>query len=237
MPIEGKKAVESFCYLNPSFTNEHPSIQAGLPLHEVNWWPNESIHPIFREYCEQYYKNILEVSRAILRGYALSLGRAQDYFDEFVNLHDTLSAVSLIRYPYLADYPAQKQAPDGTLLSFEDHVDVSIITVLFQTPVPNLQVETPEGWRDLPVSGDNFLVNAGTFMTHLTRNYYPAPVHRVKWVNAERLSIPFFVHAGYSAMLQPFSPMGGDAGWTEPMLYGDYLENGLKSLIKKNGQT
>lgn len=238
MAIRGKKAVESFCYLNPSFTDEHSMIRAGAPLHEVNWWPDESAHPNFRAYCEQYYKDVLDLSRVLLRGFALSLGKNEDYFDRDVILDDTLSAVSLIRYPYLEDYPPQKLAPDGTKLGFDDHIDASIITVLFQTPVPNLQVETPDGWLDLPVSANNFLINCGSYMAHLTNNYYPSPVHRVKWINAERLSLPFFVHAGHNTVLEPFQP-DGKLGRSEnqSIAYGEYLQHALKALIEKNGQT
>jgi isopenicillin-N synthase len=238
MAIRGKKAVESFCYLNPSFTDEHPMIRAGAPLHEVNWWPDELAFPTFRAYCEQYYEDVLKLSRVLLRGFAVGLGRNEDYFDRHVILDDTLSAVSLIRYPYLDDYPPQKQAADGTKLSFEDHMDVSIITVLFQTPFPNLQVETPEGWLDLPVSADDFLINCGTYMAYLTNDYYSAPVHRVKWVNAERLSLPFFVHAGYNTVLEPFHVNGKPRrGGNQSIIYGEYLQHGLKALIEEKGQT
>ncbi len=238
MAIPGKKAVESFCYLNPSFTADHPRIQARTPMHEVNGWPDEPAHPGFRAYCERYYREVFALSRVLLRGFALGLGRPEDYFDPHVILEDTLSAVSLIRYPYLADYPAQKQARDGTTLSFEEHVDVSMITVLFQTPISNLQVKTPEGWLDVPVSGDDFLINCGTYLAHLTHDYYPAPLHRVKWVNAERLSLPFFVHAGNDTLLTPFHPDRPSAGGLHPPVpYGHYLQHGLQVLIDKNGQT
>ena len=238
MAIKGKKAVESFCYLNPAFTDEHPMIRKGAPLHEVNCWPDDMAHPGFRAYCERFYSDMLALSRCLLRGYALALGRNAEYFDAHVAPADTLSAVSLIRYPYLENYPASKIGTDHTRLSFESHVDVSILTVLFQTPIPNLQVATAEGWLDVPVSGADFLVNCGTFMEHLTMGHYRAPVHRVKWVNAERLSLPFFVHAGKDTALQPFDPQGKALSAPSPTLtYGEYLQRGLADLIHKNGQT
>ena len=237
MAIPGKKAVESFCYLNPAFTDDHPMIRAGAAMHEVNWWPDPAAHPGFRAYCEHYYRDVLALSRVVLRGLALGLGQPEDYFDPHVVPDDTLSAVSLIRYPYLEPYPPVKQAQDGTILSFEDHLDVSIITVLFQTPIPNLQVQTPEGWMDMPVSGDDFLINCGTYMAYLTHDYYPAPLHRVKWVNAERLSLPFFVHAGHATRLEPFRPGQAPEPRNPVVMYGDYLQHGLHTLIVKNGQT
>jgi isopenicillin-N synthase len=238
MAVEGKKAVESFCYLNPSFTSEHPMIQAQIAGHEVNEWPQEHRHPGFREFCEQYFHEVLELSIVLLRGYALALGKPERYFDEHVKQSDTLSAVSLIRYPFLDSYPPVKRGPDGEKLSFEDHYDVSLITVLYQTAVQNLQVQTTQGWMDLPTSDENYLVNAGTFLAHLTNDYFPAPLHRVKWINAERLSLPFFVHAGATSLMQPFTPTGTpDPNGNLTIPYGEYVQKELKALIVKNGQT
>lgn len=237
MAIPGKKAVESFCYLNPSFTPDHPRIVACTPMHEVNLWPDEAAHSGFRAYCEGYFSEMLQMSRILLRGFALALGHDESYFDAHVTPEDTLSAVSMIRYPRLEHYPPVKTGPDGQLLSFEDHRDVSIITVLFQTPVPNLQVETAAGWLDLPVSADNFLVNCGTFMDHLTHGYYSAPNHRVKFINAARLSVPFFVHAGHNSWMEPFHPRMECAGGHKTIAYGEFLQQGLETLIVKNGQT
>ncbi|MER5884104.1 2OG-Fe(II) oxygenase family protein [Streptomyces sp. NPDC001941] len=238
MARPGEKAVESFCYLNPSFDDGHRHIRAGTPLHEVNDWPDPARHARFRDFCERYFWEVFDLSKALLRGMALALGKPEDFFEREVSAADTLSAVSLIRYPYLEEYPPVKTGPDGTLLSFQDHLDVSMITVLFQTEVQNLQVETVDGWRDLPTSGDDFLVNCGTFLAYLTNDYFPAPNHRVKFVNAERLSLPFFLHAGHDSVLEPFAPDGTpDGELNPPVKYGDYLHQGFHALIAKNGQT
>lgn len=238
MAIKGKKANESFCYLSPSFRDDHPMIKEGLPCHEVNIWPDEARHPTFRQFCENYYSDVFDVSALIMRGFAIALGREESFFDPYFTKEDTLSAVSLIRYPYLDNYPPVKSGPDGAQLSFEHHQDVSLITVLYQTAVPNLQVETAEGYLDIPVSDEHFLVNCGTYMAHITNDYYPAPVHRVKFINAERLSIPFFANLSYKSVIQPFAPPGHpQAGSNQAVSYGEYLQHGLIDLIKANGQT
>lgn len=238
MAVKGKKAVESWCYLNPAFSEDHPMIRSGTPLHEVNIWPDEKRHERFRPFCEQYYRDMFGLSKTLMRGFALALGKPEDFFDAHLPEADTLSAVSLIRYPRLEDYPPVKTGPDGTKLSFEDHLDVSMITVLFQTEVQNLQVETVDGWQDLPTSGDHFLVNCGTFMGYLTNDYFPAPNHRVKFINAERLSLPFFLHAGQTTVMEPFHPEAVEGTEPNPPIeYGDYLQHGFHALIAKNGQT
>ncbi len=238
MAIKDKKANESFCYLNPAFNDDHPMIRAGLPSHEVNLWPDQDRHPGMRQYYERYFREVFGVSATILRGIAIALGRDERFFEPHFTLEDTLSAVSLIRYPHLDDYPPLKTGPDGEKLSFEHHQDVSMITVLYQTAVPNLQVQTDEGYLDIPVSDQHFLVNCGTYMAHLTNGYYPAPVHRVKFINAERLSIPFFANLSYRSEIAPFvPPQHMHAGSNRPVSYGEYLQHGLLDLIHANGQT
>jgi isopenicillin-N synthase len=213
-------------------------IAAKLPAHEVNIWPDERKYPTLRQFYETYYWSVFNLTSVLLRGFALALGRDELFFDTHFIAADTLSAVSLIRYPHLENYPPLETGPDGVKLSFEHHQDVSLITVLYQTPVPNLQVETAEGYLDIPTSGDCLLVNCGTFMANMTNDYYHAPVHRVKFINAERLSIPFFANLSYRSVIEPFVPhQPGEISRNRAVPYGEYLQHGLRYLIQTNGQT
>jgi isopenicillin-N synthase len=242
LPITGKKAVESWCFLNPNFTPDHAEIQAGTPMHEVNDWPDEATHPGFQDFQTRYYWSVFHVSLTVLRGMAIALGKPEDFFNDKFRKTDTLSSVALIRYPFLDPYPAEaiKTAQDGTKLSFEWHEDVSLITVLFQSQVQNLQVLTKLGYQDVPANDDCFLINCGSFMDYITKGYFFAPKHRVKWVNEERQSIPFFVNLGQNTRIAPFTPNNEEKDEPldgPPMSYGEYLNNGLKALVVKNGQT
>ena len=238
LAIEGKKAPESFCYLNPLFTKFHPMIKDERPMHEVNVWPASTGDIDWRKFYENFYWSVFDLSRLLLRGFALSLGKEEEFFDPYFSSSNTLSAVSLIRYPYLEKYPPVKVGEDGVELNFENHQDVSLFTVLYQTPIPNLQVKTETGYLDVPNSDDSFLINCGTYMSHITNNYYAAPTHRVKFINAERLSIPFFAHFGFDSMIHPFTPKGHECILeNKPLNYGMYLQHGLRNLIVTNGQT
>lgn len=42
--------------------------------------------------------------------------------------------------------------------------------------VANLQVEMPDGYKNIPSSDDCFLVNAGGYMAWITDNYYRVSV-------------------------------------------------------------
>ena len=238
MAVEGNKANESFCYLSPRFHSGHHLIQSKRPLHEVNDWPLKEERDEFKTYYENFYTDVFNVSSALLKAFALALGKQERFFDPFFDLDTTMSAVSLIRYPYLKEYPPVKVAEDGTKLSFGAHQDVSLITVLYQTAVPNLQLEINDIYHDVPVSEDYFLVNCGTFMAHMTNNYYHAPWHRVKFINAERLSIPFFVNLSYDALIEPFHPGDQSDRENNPTIsYGEFYQAGSNYLISANGQT
>lgn len=237
-PVQDKKPFENFCFLNPEFTVDHPAIKTGLAGHEVNVWPDESKYIGFREFQEAYYKSVFELSMKILQGFALALGKEESFFESHATASGTLSSVVLIRYPYLENYPPVQVASDGTKVSLGSHKDVSLITVLFQSNVQNLQVETGEGYLDIPASGDCFLVNAGSYMDYLTNGYYRTPVHRVKFANAERLSIPFFLNLNYESAIAPFVPHDLKMpSKNAPLKYGEYLQRDLRVLIQSVGQT
>lgn len=126
--------------------------------------------------------------------------------------------------------------------------------------VANLQVEMPDGYKNIPSSDDCFLVNAGGYMAWITGNYYrvsvdtaftnnfeqsietsifpQAPIHRVKFVNAERLSLPYFVMLGYDSTIEPFVPHNPLAKAKSAALsYGDYFTKARVDLVVSNGQT
>jgi isopenicillin-N synthase len=233
------KANESFCVLNPCFDANHPRIAQPTPMHEANQWPDPKEFAWFRKDQEEHYWRMFEVSQALLRGFSLALGKEESFFDSFFKRETTLSSLSLIRYPFLENYPTVKTAQDGTLLSFDDHYDVSLVTVLYQSQVSNLQVSLADGsWRSIRANDTCFLVNGGTFMEYITHGFFKSPFHRVKLVNAERQSIPYFVNLAHESVVPPFVPFCDAAAPTRaPVPYGTYLAEGLQALIKKNNHT
>ncbi|CAF1234537.1 unnamed protein product [Rotaria sp. Silwood1] len=241
MSIKGVKAVESLYVQNPSFNADHVLIKAKTPLHEITQWPDETKHPGFKKFITEYYWKMFCMCKILLHGFALALGKNENFFDNFYNPEDTISSLRLIRYPYIENYPPVITAPDGQKLNFDTHTDVSLLTVLYQPYVANLQVETPDGYIDIESSSDTFLVNCGLYMEKITNNYYKSPWHRVKFVNKERLSIPFFVHLGYNSVIESFTPYDNrkdielNDKWNKS--YGEFFSTERVNLIKKNGQT
>lgn len=240
--VPGRKVNESFCMLSPKFTADHPAITLKRELHEVNMWPDEGQFDWFRRAQEAHFQDLFDFSRTLLSGFALALGHEASYFDPYFSIDTTLSALSLIRYPLLDEYPAMRNAEDKTVLSFDDHYDVSLITVLYQSNFANLQVRDRDGaWGSIPANENAFLVNGGTFMQILSGGEFPTPLHRVKFVAAERLSIPFFVHLSGDAIVKPRCVSCSSASGVHlsqaPERYDAVMLDALHALIKKNDHT
>lgn len=66
-------------------------------------------------------------------------------------------------------------------------------------------------------------------MSRWTNDVYHAANHRVKFVNMERVSVPFFAEPGYNCLIESFTP--GDPSITikyDPITYGEFIVERLK---------
>jgi isopenicillin-N synthase len=127
--VSGK---ETFDIGNKAFDSEHALIKAGVPLHDVQVWPKEEKLPGFREFFENYFVRMLELSRVVLRGFALALGKEESFWDDKVNLADSMTTLRLNFYPFLDDIEPVETGEDGTKLGCPTHKDSVLITIILQ---------------------------------------------------------------------------------------------------------
>lgn len=226
--VNGK---EGFDIGNPNLNEEHEVVKENLPMNEISVWPDESLIPKFREFFTQYYADVTDLARVLLRGFAIAAGKEEHFFDDKLKHHDCMSTVRLNYYPFLEDIEAVEIAPDGTRLGCETHRDGSLITILFQ-PIEGLQVEDDEvGWIDVEPSYTNFVINTGGCMSRWTNNVYQAANHRVKFINAERVSVPYFTEPHYNCVVESFTPHKPDEKpLHEPIKYGVYIAESNKQF-------
>lgn len=236
MPIADKKPAERFLYANPNFTNTHDFVVS--KNREINVWPDDKKHLGFKDFCEHHYWCMFNLASKLLQVFAISLGKEQSFFNKYLSTENTLSTISFIRRPFMEKYPVLQKADDGTKICFGEHKDVSLISIAFQTPIPNVQVKIDNEYFDIPVSDENLLVHCGSYMSYVTYDYFPAFDHRVKFINAERLCLPFFLDLDYHAAIEPFSPSGevDKSCLRPPIEYGEYLKRAREALLVKNGQ-
>lgn len=235
LPIPDKKPSERFVYSNPNFTDKHPLVISGK--REFNIWPNDQQLQGFRNFCERYYWDMINLASKLLQGFALSLGKDQQFFDQYLTAKNNLSAIAFIKRPFMEKCPEVQKDKGGTKVCFGEHKDVSLISIAFQTPIANVQVKIDGEYFDIPASDEYLLVHCGSYMSYITYDYFPAMDHRVRFVNAERLCLPFFVDLDYEAKIEPFLPHDSlQSAGRDPIEYGEYLQKARNDLLIKNGQ-
>ena len=131
--------------------------------------------------------------------WALALGAPADHFD--ATFDDASTLLKIVRYPGTVE----------TSQGVGDHKDPGFLTLLLIEPGQGgLQVQTDDGWIDVPPTDDCFVVNIGELMEAVTDGYLRATSHRVTApaLGTERLSIPFFFNPGLAAEVPvvPFVP-------------------------------
>jgi len=128
----------------------------------------------------------------VLRGLALALGQSADAFEP---LHgsDPHHLTKLIRYPG-CDATGREQGVGP-------HKDSGLLTLLLQDSVGGLQVETADGWIDVPPRAGTFVVNIGELLEMASDGYLRATQHRVVAppAGSERISVAFFLAARLEA--------------------------------------
>jgi isopenicillin N synthase-like dioxygenase len=181
-------------YIGVERNADDPLVQAGIPNHGPNQWPADL--PGWRNQMEQYFGLMMDLSRQLLRGLALSLQVEESYFDPMVD--NPMAILRLLHYP---PHPASAQ-PDQ--LGCGIHTDWGALTILLQDSVGGLEVRTADGaWvQATPIPG-TFVINLGDMMARWTNDYYQSTPHRVmNRSGKERYSLPFFFDANYHARVE-----------------------------------
>jgi isopenicillin N synthase-like dioxygenase len=108
-------------------------------------------------------------------------------------------------------YPQTSQPADKETIRAGAHSDYGSLTLLFRLPGQSgLQLQTPEGWIDVPVSPPSttdttppILVNIGDLLSYWTAGLLKSTVHRVTFSGGqERYSMAYFCHPLDDARLE-----------------------------------
>lgn len=155
-------------------------------LQGPNQWP--AALPELRPAALKLQAQLTETAFKLGRALAVALDQPEDVFAPlFANQPRQL--LKLIRYP---------GRPEGEdRQGVGPHKDSGFLTFVLQTEQSGLQVETPDGWVDLPPVPGTFVVNVSEQLELATDGYLRANVHQVLSPSAEtdRLSIAYFLGA------------------------------------------
>ncbi len=180
----------------------HRGADAG-PHFAPNVWPTAL--PELRPLWERYFAEMSEVSRQVMRIFAVALELDIDYFEDKIDEH-----ISMFR---ALNYPDQPEPPLEGQLRAGAHSDYGSLTLLRQEQRPGgLQVMTKSGeWADVPATKGALVVNIGDLMSEWTNDRWVSTLHRV--VNpprdaandSRRISLVFFHQPNYDAMISCLS--------------------------------
>ena len=176
----------------------HRGAAAG-PHFAPNVWP--SAIPEMRPLWESYFAQMSEVSRQLMRIFAVALSLDIDYFEDKIDEH-----ISMFR---VLNYPDQPEPPLPGQLRAGAHSDYGSLTLLRQEQRPgSLQVMTKDGtWFDVPVIKGALVVNIGDLMAEWTNDRWVSTLHRVinpprdQANDSRRISLVFFHQPNYDAMI------------------------------------
>ena len=162
--------------------DDDPDAHSGVYGWGLNQWPELAG---FREQVVAYHTTMVKLSKALYRGFALSLDLDRDFFTSKMN--KPVSEIRLLRYP---SQPVVDERTPG----IGAHSDYDMFTILATDEVPALQLLNSAGeWIDAPPIPDAFIVNVGDLLERWTNDLYRSTIHRaMNDPKRDRYSIPFF---------------------------------------------
>lgn len=146
--------------------------------------------PEFDTVTYRLFEAMDELGMRILRGIAVYLGLAPDFFRDKVEYGN-----SILR---LLHYPPMKPGAQG--IRAGAHEDINVITLLLGAEEAGLQLLNRDGtWLDVDPPPGAVVVNVGDMLQRLTNHVLPSTSHRVVNPKPERAgfsrySMPFFQH-------------------------------------------
>ena len=187
----------------------------------------------FDETTRNLYDALDRFGADLLRAVAIYLGLEESYFDDKVNVGNSI--LRLLHYP-----PQKTPPPEGTERAGA-HEDINLITLLLGAEEAGLQAKHRSGkWLDVNAPKGAVVVNVGDMLQRMTAGILPSTTHRVLNPAPERskfprYSKPFFLHLNNDALISPLQSCLDMGGTAEPdITAGDYLterliEIGLKT--------
>ena len=195
----GTKDTKEAFDLSIDLPSDDPAVRTGTPMLGPNQWPDL---PDFKSKVTAYYDAVFAVGRALIRGFAMALGEAPDFFDPYITKPP--SQLRLIHYPF---------NPDATdAIGIGAHSDYECFTLLHSTS-PGLEVMNGSGqWIDAPPVPGALTINIGDLLELWTNGEFTATSHRVRRVQEERYSFPLFFMVDYWTKIAPLDRFQGREG-------------------------
>jgi isopenicillin N synthase-like dioxygenase len=173
---------------------DDPDFLAGKFMHGPNVWPEGM--PWLREAMESYLDQTMDISRLLLKLFAVSLDVGEGYFLRYF--------IKPMMHTRLFYYPPQPPTSADDEFGVAPHADHGFITILSQDPIGGLEVRTRDGeWVGAPYIAGTFVVNLGNLFKRWTNDYYVSNLHRViNRAQVPRYSVATFLNLDYDTPVE-----------------------------------
>jgi len=174
-------------------------IPAGIAMadtYPANVWPKEV--PEFRERTYALYEALDHLGRRVLKAVALHLGLAEDFFEDKVNLGNSI--LRPLHYPPISENTSGVRAGR--------HEDINLITLLVGSGEPGLEILTLNNeWIGVDTIPGTIVCNVGDMLQRITNHVLPSTTHRVvnpppPYCHESRYSTPYFLHPNSDCLLE-----------------------------------
>ena len=192
----------------------------------ANLWPSEIEG--FETYVGGLYRALDDLGRKVLSAIAHHLGLERDFFDDKVDLGN--SVLRLLHYPPV---PA-----DAAGVRAGAHEDINVITLLLGAEEAGLEVLDRDGqWLPIAPPPGAVVCNIGDMLQRLTNRALPSTTHRV--VNppperrgVSRYSTPFFLHFEPDYLIQTLTSCvsAENPDHYDPITAEDFLQERLREI-------
>jgi isopenicillin N synthase-like dioxygenase len=187
---------KEFFSIGLELPEDDPDVLAGEKLRGPNNWPADM--PEFRAALSAYYDALGACGADLMRGVAVSLGLAPDFFAD--KYRKRLQRTQIIYYP------PQPPMAEADVFGLAPHTDFGCITLLWQDDNGGLEVldrASREWIAATPIAG-TLVVNVGDLLGRWTNDLYASTPHRVlNRSGRERFSIATFYDPDFKAMIDP----------------------------------
>ncbi|UQA54994.1 isopenicillin N synthase family dioxygenase [Polyangium aurulentum] len=238
----GRPDLKEGLYFGAELGDDHPRVQAGVPLHGRNLFPADI--PGFGLAVLEWMAAMTGLGHAVMEGIALSLGLRASYFRERLTADPTI-LFRIFNYPPSPTHDAQGEP----LWGVGEHTDYGLLTILLQDDAGGLQVKSRARWIEAPPVPGSFVCNIGDMLDRMTGGQYRSTPHRVQnRAPRDRLSLPFFFDPSWDAQLEPIDagqPAADDAAerWDKASVhafsgtYGAYLLGKVSKVFPGLGRS
>jgi isopenicillin N synthase-like dioxygenase len=209
---------------------EYPEHPGARLFYNPNIWPERpaGLVPLF----DAYVRAMEDLSRDLMRLFALGLDLPETYFDDKIDNH--FGVFHALHYGARADAPRPGQLRAGA------HSDFGSLTIIYPPDTGDgLEVLSPSGnWVAVAPAPSAFVINIGDLMQRWTNDRWTSTLHRVVnpsetsgW-RERRLSLGFFCHPNYDAEVAclPSCLADGAPPKYEPILAGEYMRQKIMAV-------